>query len=291
MSTSPVSVPLSDVRPDPAQPRTYFKESALKALALSIKKTGQRQPITVRSLGAGAKPPYEIIDGERRWRACQLAGIETIRIDVEAADLSRHASQHMMSLASNFMREGHTHMEISAAVQYQVAAAMEAGETRGQAVQSVMEAIGKSDMWVYSYLQLQNLCADLQELMHPDIPDNKRLRFSEAVLITGLSETKQKSVYRAVMKVSPARRLNLARNLISETTGKPVERRMGEITSKTSRFIARVSAELDRMLDYTQTDFQQALAKVAPVELKEFRDLLVMLLGNIEQASKRKARG
>ena len=138
-----IRIPTTDVQPDSKQPRTYFRESALRSLATSIKKTGQRQPITVRTRWAGAKPPYEIIDGERRWRACKLAGITTIRVDIEERDLARHADQHMLSLASNFMREGHTHIEISAAVQYQVEAAVEAGMTRGQAVKELVDSIGK----------------------------------------------------------------------------------------------------------------------------------------------------
>ena len=62
-------ISITDVRPDPKQPRSHFSESALKTLATSIKKVGQRQPITVRLRSGGAKPRYEIIDGERRWRA------------------------------------------------------------------------------------------------------------------------------------------------------------------------------------------------------------------------------
>nr|MBA2411387.1 ParB/RepB/Spo0J family partition protein [Burkholderiaceae bacterium] len=157
-------VSVSDIRPDPKQPRSHFNEAALKTLSTSIKKVGQRQPITVRPLRVGAKVPYEIVDGERRWRACKLAGIQTIRVDVEDRDLSRHADQHLLSLTSNFMREGHTHSEISVAVQYQVEAAIEAGMSRGRAVQELVESIGKSEAWVYQYLQLQQLCSELQDM-------------------------------------------------------------------------------------------------------------------------------
>lgn len=277
-------VPLTDVRPDPKQPRTYFKPAALKALAASIKKTGQRQPITVRARRAGAQPPYEIIDGERRWRACQLAGIDTIRIDIEATDLAQHHQQHLLSLASNFMREGHTHMEISVAVQYQVDAMVEAGETRGRAVQHLAEAIGRSEAWVYQYQQLQGLCSDLQERLHPDIPDGKRLRFNEAVALSGLKVGQQREIYRAMMRVNPAARLELVKRLVAEANGQSRARRQNNINVSTTRFIARVSAEVERMLDYKQADFRKALAAVPPAELKGFRADLAMLIEAIDQA-------
>ena len=108
-------VRLDEVRPDPKQPRSYFKDSALKALAASIKSIGQRTPIEVRRLPKGAAAKYEIIDGERRYRACRMIGQATIRICIEEADLDHHR-QHLLSLVSNFHREGHTHMETSTAL-------------------------------------------------------------------------------------------------------------------------------------------------------------------------------
>ncbi len=277
-------VPLSACRPDPKQPRTYFKESALRQLAASIQKTGQRQPITVRALRAGAKVPYEIIDGERRWRACQLAGIATIRIDIENGEFSRHADQHLLSLASNFMREGHTHVEISNAVRYQVEAAMESGQTRGKAIQALVEAIGKSEAWVYQYLELQQLAPDLQERTHPDTPSKERLRFNEAVLIASLPEPRQRVIYRQLLRANPSSRLEMTRKLVAIEKGQPRKRRQGSITKSTERFIARVSAEVERMLAYKDSDFRKALAKVPPAELKDFQSSLALLLSAVDQA-------
>lgn len=279
-------VPITDVSPDPHQPRTYFKESALKALATSILKTGQRQPITVRKRRAGAKAPYEIIDGERRWRACGIAGIKTIRIDIEERELEVHSEQHLLSLASNFMREGHTHTEISNALHYQVEAAIAAGQTRGQAVQSIMEAVGKSEAWVYNYLTLQGLHVELQALMHPDTPDKTRLRMNEAVVVAALPEAKQKPTYRAMLKVIPSARVELARKLSAEVTGEPRLRKQGEITGNTNRFIARMSAEVERVLDYKDADFVKALGSVPATTLQAFRANLALLLDSVDRAGK-----
>lgn len=284
-------VPITAVRPDPRQPRTYFKDSALRQLAASIKAHGQRQPITVREREPGAKPRYEIIDGERRWRACQLAWIQSIRIDIESADLSRHATQHMLSLASNFMREGHTHMEVSNAIKYQVDAIVESGQSNRQAVQAIMEAVGKSEAWVYQYLQLQDLAPELQELMHPETPDKTRLRFSEAVVLASLPAAKQKVVCRGMQRAKPGSRLQVGRRLAAEVTGQSRERRQGDIKQRTTRFISKLSAEVERMLDYKQSDFRKALTTVPSVEIKAFRANLSFLLNEIDAATKEKTRG
>lgn len=278
------SVPLSDVGPDPKQPRTYFRESALKALAASIAKAGQRQPITVRQRAPGSKPLYEIIDGERRWRALGLAGKTTVRIDIEERELPNHADQHLLSLASNFIREGHTHMEVSVALQYQVDAAVQAGQTRAQAVQALTEALGKSEAWVYQYLQIQNLCADLQALMHPDTPDDKRVRFAEAVVLSGLSGAQQKAIYKKLLRYPPGVRKQQASRLGAEASGKPLERRQNNVKVSTNRFVVRVAAEIDRVLEYKQSDFVQALATVPEEDRKAFRSSVRLLLDAIDRA-------
>ena len=75
VSTMQDELKLSDIRPNPRQPRTEFDEEALRELAASIKSIGVVQPITVREAGEGK---YEIVAGERRFRAARLAGLETI---------------------------------------------------------------------------------------------------------------------------------------------------------------------------------------------------------------------
>ena len=274
-----ILVPIGHVHPDPKQPRTYFSKAALTALAKSISKAGQRRPITVRKLQAGS---FEIIDGERRWRASALAGLTHVRVDIEENDVYSPAGQHLLSLISNFMREGHTHMEISNAVQYQVSALIEAGMTRGQAIVEVSESIGKSDAWVYQYLQLQLLRSDLQVLMHPEVPDNTRLRFAEAVVLAVLPTAQQKSIYRALLPYPPGARAQKAKSLAAEATGVPIQRRSKHIKRTTSRFVYRISTEIERVLDYKQSEFRTAFAEVPLVDRKAFRASVSMLLTEID---------
>ncbi len=76
-------IPLDAITPNPRQPREVFDEDALSELITSIKEVGLLQPVVVRQVGSGR---YELIMGERRWRACHEAGLEAIPAIVRATD-------------------------------------------------------------------------------------------------------------------------------------------------------------------------------------------------------------
>lgn len=81
-------VPLTDLEPSSVQPRRHFDEDALKALSLSIKSQGVLQPLLVRPL-KGQEGKYEIIGGERRWRASRLAGLTEVPVIIRQLDDGR----------------------------------------------------------------------------------------------------------------------------------------------------------------------------------------------------------
>ena len=78
-----LSLRLEVIKPDPNQPRTQFPEETLAELADSVREEGVIQPIEVTQIGPGE---YQIVHGERRWRAAQIAGIETIPAVVRRQD-------------------------------------------------------------------------------------------------------------------------------------------------------------------------------------------------------------
>jgi ParB family chromosome partitioning protein len=93
-----LKVAIEDVEPNDQQPRKKFADKALKELAASISEHGLMQPLVTRKCGDG----YEIIAGERRWRACQLAGMKTVEIIVkEIAD----EDVYLLALIENIQRE------------------------------------------------------------------------------------------------------------------------------------------------------------------------------------------
>jgi len=92
-------LPVEAVSPNPGQPRTRFSEEALKALADSISASGVIQPLIVRPAGRGS---YEIIAGERRWRAAQIAGVERVPVVIRDSDESDRLE---VALIENMVRE------------------------------------------------------------------------------------------------------------------------------------------------------------------------------------------
>lgn len=259
-------VPVSSVRPDKSQPRTYFKESALRSLARSIKSRGQRTPIQVRVLPTPEDGClYEIIDGERRWRAHQIAGVSTIRISIEEGEPDAR-ERHLLSLISNHHREGHTHMEISCALQYQV--------DLKQKVSVIAESLDKSPQWVYQYLSLQQLVPELQEKMHPETDDKELLRFGEAVVLASLPAEQQLGVYKQMLK-SPLRyRLDLARRCAEKITGEKRKGRHRDVRRHAQRFFQNLSAEMDILLDMKGPDFAKIISGSSMAELRLLKEQL-----------------
>jgi ParB family chromosome partitioning protein len=100
-----VSLPVERVVPNPGQPRKHFDQAALKALAESIKQRGVLQPLVVRPAGDGL---HEIVAGERRWRAAQIAGLARVPCVVRSRD---DASTLQDALIENMVREDLTPIE------------------------------------------------------------------------------------------------------------------------------------------------------------------------------------
>jgi len=92
-------LPIEVVKPNPGQPRSRFDQTALDALAESIKASGVVQPLIVRSLNDGS---YEIIAGERRWRAAQVAGVKKVPVVIRDSD---EADRLEVALIENMVRE------------------------------------------------------------------------------------------------------------------------------------------------------------------------------------------
>lgn len=106
-----IRVPLESIRPNPYQPRRLFDQDALNSLAQSIREVGLLQPITLRRAGGGL---YEIIAGERRFRACKLAGITHIDAIVQSA---REQESAICALVENLQREDLSYFEEAEAYQ------------------------------------------------------------------------------------------------------------------------------------------------------------------------------
>src|SRR5689334_14307534 len=145
-------VPLELVSPNPHQPRDTFDEAALLALAESIKMRGVLQPVLVRPLPGGR---YELIAGERRWRAAQVAELETIPAIVRHRD---DAASLEMALIENMAREDLNPVEEARAC---AALVEELGLTR----EDVGLRVGRSRVAVSNLIRLLDLPDDVLELL------------------------------------------------------------------------------------------------------------------------------
>ena len=139
---------LSDIVPNPTQPRTEFDEEALEELADSIRQLGLIQPITVKRNGDN----YIIISGERRWRASEKAGLERIPAYIREVD---DTTLHAMALVENIQREDLNAIEISLGMQRLI-------EECGLTQEALAERLGKKRSTVANYLRLLNLPEEVQ---------------------------------------------------------------------------------------------------------------------------------
>ena len=145
-------LPVERIRPGQYQPRTRMDPDALQELADSIKVQGLVQPIVVRKLGGGE---YELIAGERRWRASQLAGLHTIPAVVrEVPDQSVAA----MSLIENIQREDLNALEEATGLRRLI-------DEFGLTHQQTAEAVGRSRAAVTNLLRLLELQAETKALV------------------------------------------------------------------------------------------------------------------------------
>ena len=146
------TLPLAKIEPRTEQPREFFDEEALQSLADSIARYGLIQPITVRPLPSGY---YQIIAGERRWRAARLAGLTEVPVRMMEADDRTTAE---LALVENLQREDLNPIEEAKGYQLLIE---EYGFTQEEAAKSV----GKSRPAVANALRLLNLAPEVMRLV------------------------------------------------------------------------------------------------------------------------------
>lgn len=142
-------IPLDQIEPNADQPRNLFDEDSLQELAHSIREIGIIQPITLRQL---AENKFQIIAGERRWRASQLAGLKTIPAYIRTI---KDENVMEMALVENIQREDLNPIEIALAYEHLL-------ERSGMTQEKVSERVGKSRTAITNYLRLLKLPAQVQ---------------------------------------------------------------------------------------------------------------------------------
>jgi ParB family chromosome partitioning protein len=223
------ALPVGAIRPGRYQPRTRMDETALAELAASIRAQGLMQPVLVRPLGAER---YELIAGERRWRAAQLAGLAEIPALVrEVPDSAALA----MALIENIQREDLNPIEQAAGLQRLV------DEFR-MTHEQVADAIGRSRSATTNLLRLLKLAKPVQRMLAEGtlemgharallaLDGARQIEAANRVAARGLSAREAEALAARLLRAAPARRKawvdrDLARleEEVSERLGTTVE--------------------------------------------------------------------
>ena len=146
-----VDIPLCDIRPNPNQPRKHFDSNSLEELSASIEEFGVIQPITVRKVRYG----YEIIAGERRFRAAENIGMETIPAIVMNADTEKSA---LLALLENLQREDLCFFEIAEGYQRLI-------REQGMTQDDLARKLGKSQSTIANKLRLLRLAPRVKKMV------------------------------------------------------------------------------------------------------------------------------
>ena len=210
-SSSINEIELSKIVPNPDQPRTEFDENALEELAASIRAIGIIQPITLREKGNGT---YQIIAGERRYRASRIAEKTTIPAYIRTAEDDNVME---MALIENIQREDLNAIEIALTYQKLI-------EQYGLTQEKLSERVGKNRTTIANYLRLLKLPAEVQIGLK-----NKQIDNGHARALLSLNNPEQQlAVYEetlqqgySVRKVEERVKGILAGETINPTAGDP----------------------------------------------------------------------
>ena len=151
LGSEPSEVDLDSIVPGPMQPRTHFDEASLQSLADSIRSHGIVQPLLVRRRGDG----FELIAGERRWRAARLAGITRVPVVVKEVP---DDSLLEIALIENIQRENLNPIEEAQAYKKLI-------ETVGLTQEALASRVGRDRSYITNYLRLLRLPDDLQQMV------------------------------------------------------------------------------------------------------------------------------
>ncbi|MEY3743552.1 MAG: hypothetical protein RLZZ541_607 [Pseudomonadota bacterium] len=221
---------VSQLRPGKYQPRSYMDETALRTLADSILAQGIMQPILVRLLrvGQSADEYYEIIAGERRWRASQMAGLEEVPVLVrEIADESALA----MALIENIQRENLNPLEEAQGIKRLI-------EEFSMTHEKAADAVGRSRVAVSNLLRLLTLSEPVQEMLLTG-----KLDMGHARALVGLGGAQQVMLAEQIILNNSS--VRDAENLVRthhEKTSRPAKKTA--VKARASQDVLRLEQEL-----------------------------------------------
>ena len=219
-------IPVNLIQPNPSQPRTRYNEDSLGGLARSIIEVGLLQPLVVQEMETG----YVLIAGERRWRAAQMAGLESVPAIVRIAD---DTGSLLQALVENLQREDLTPLEEASAYKLLI-------DKHGLTQQEVAHRVGKGRATVANSIRLLRLPPAILELL-----ENSQLTAGHARALLPISDPNYAShiAKRAVSEGWTVRQIEeaaKARAPRRKTSGSPRKARPAEVVELETRLTSQL---------------------------------------------------
>ena len=234
-------IALDLIEPNPNQPRREFDESAMEELAASIREIGIITPITLRQT---ENSRYQIIAGERRWRASQLAGLKTIPAYIRTAE---DENVMEMALVENIQREDLNAIEIALAYQH-------LAESTGMTQERISERVGKSRTSITNYMRLLKLPAQIQMALK-----NKQMDMGHARALLSLdSPSAQLKLFKDIQRNGYSVR-KVEEMVQMMKSGQPLQT-VKRSTASGSQLPLEYSILKDRLSDLFQVKVQMTLS-------------------------------
>ena len=231
-------IPISQIEANPNQPRREFDPEALQELATSIREIGIIQPITLRQIDENR---FQIIAGERRWRASQIAGLTAIPAYIRTIS---DESIMEMALVENIQREDLNAIEIALAYQHLL-------ENDGMTQEKVSERVGKSRAAIANYLRLLRLPAQIQLSLQKKEIDMGHAR----ALLSIDSPSLQIKLYKEIMKNNySVRKVEEMVSLLKQ--GEDVSLGSKKIIAKQNALPEEFTVLKDRLSEFLNTKVQ-----------------------------------
>ena len=262
-------LPISQIEPYGNQPRKYLDEAALHDLADSIREHGILQPLTVRKLSSGY---YQIIAGERRWRAARIAGLQQVPAIVIEAD-DRKMTE--LALIENLQREDLNPIEEAEGYKSLM-------ENYQMTQEEAAARVGKSRSAVANSLRLLGLCADVRKLLESGklsggharallpLKADAQKQAAAAVIEHGLS-VRQTEALAKKLSGKKKEKTATAEELLSESYGKIAAQELSSALGRTCRIVSGRKKGRVELEYYGIDDLNDLLDELAALRHKKDR--------------------
>lgn len=251
------TLPIEHMQRGKYQPRKDMHPEKLQELADSIKAQGIIQPVVVRKLAA---EKYEIIAGERRWRAAQLAGLQQVPVVVKAID---DRTAMAIALIENIQREDLNPLEEAEALRRLL-------DEFEMTHQQVAEAVGKSRATVTNLLRLIDLHPDVKKMLI-----SRQLEMGHARALLSLDGPKQVAAANKIVKEGLT--VRAAERLVKDSQAEPKITKVKEVDKDTFRLQEELTAKLGAKVSIEHKDNGAGKLVIAYSSLEELDGILELI--------------